>query len=442
MRIRCAISAAAMTAFLASPGMAQDGSDLPPLLEGVVGLQSAGISDGLELFTIEGAQLIIGRAEGQNDIFVGMVFDEAGGDVGAGILGTDQVTFDDVLEAAGGTREASAVSEAKIADGAEELMAVLQEAKTPEEFVGILRDWQDKMKEEVSPETPSADVDEESSDVTTNIAELLSQGESASETAPAESAAPASAAPASAQPTLEELLQELENRNPDQADEAQENVTPASGPSVQETARGIRDAQNVISDSTPVAENASVGDPDLDSQLDDVMSEAEKVLSFDEHAVIIYDAMVNDAFSFTVGDPNAPIVHAFLDPACIFCSRSIEKMRPLVESGQIRLSAIPVPAISPASPDAVARIVTAENPARALFDNARFILSGGTDPLPQAKFDDLDEEMKDHIRFNRKTMNNLQITQVPFFSFMTDEGPMIMSGVPEDGAFDSAILVE
>lgn len=415
MTIRNILMASAAFAVMGAGANAQDGSSLPPQLQGIAGVESAGVQDGLEIFTIEGSKLIVGRAANQNDIFVGMVFDETGADVGAMILGTPPTDLDDVFEMAGVQRDTpfGDMSEEAITDNLADLKEKLGNATSQEEFVKILQEWQQTVK--------------------------------APENASPVQADPEKSADEAASPDSEEQKADTEEKA-----SADDN---APADVVHDIAKILGDMQTVSPDAAPPvqagsdsdANSGSEGDLGLSAQtlgdgLDDTMKEAEKALTFDEQALVIYQAMSQDVSRFTAGSPDAPIIYAFLDPACVFCSRALEKMRPMVANGEIRLAAIPVPAVSSKSPDAVARVLSAENPAQALFDNARFVLSGGTDPLKPAKFEDLDPAVQRDVANNREVMVELGINQVPFFSFMTEEGPALMAGVPNDGAFDEAIV--
>ena len=142
---------------------------------------------------------------------------------------------------------------------------------------------------------------------------------------------------------------------------------------------------------------------------------------------------------FSVGNKNAPVVYAYLDPTCPFCARAVKAMRSDIDSGKIQMRVIMAPLIAANSPDVIAGILSSGNPVENFMTHEAAVSDRTTSPVALVDFAKLPAEMADGIRKNYQKVIDYEIPGVPFFVFDTAEGEKYFSGVPDASSFDGAL---
>ena len=138
------------------------------------------------------------------------------------------------------------------------------------------------------------------------------------------------------------------------------------------------------------------------------------------------------AYGFDVGIAG-PTVVMVADPACPWCATAVDRLRPALEEGAIRMRVVPVAVVSPQSTKAVAAILTHSDPAARfveyMVEKAR---NSNADPGP-LHLDNLTTAMRDGVQANIDTIRGFGIRQVPFFAWRDAAGKAhTLTGLPED----------
>jgi len=139
------------------------------------------------------------------------------------------------------------------------------------------------------------------------------------------------------------------------------------------------------------------------------------------------DEIRHEALWFGIGNHEAPVVYAFIDPSCPYCARAIVNIGDDISEGKIQLRVALAPVVSRNSPDMIASIFTAEQPPIAFMEHEYSWLEGRTDLAP-AKWDDLPGVIRDGLIHNVDIMKDYEIPGVPFFIFDTEDGARIVNG--------------
>lgn len=83
-----------------------------------------------------------------------------------------------------------------------------------------------------------------------------------------------------------------------------------------------------------------------------------------------------------------PLVVAFEDPNCIWCHKFDKDVKPLIDSGKLRLRIIPVAFLKPTSPGRAVAILQAKNPVMAWdLDQSKFDVANEEGGIPVATYD-------------------------------------------------------
>jgi hypothetical protein len=194
----------------------------------------------------------------------------------------------------------------------------------------------------------------------------------------------------------------------------------AENPRVEETA-----------DASSGAEGTETSSPD--AQAPDVVAADDA----DAMAAPLIDAM-REAFWIPIGISDAPVVYMLSDPYCGPCAAGLVELSPAVAAGEIQVRYLPIPVASEDSTGVIAGILTSPDPAKALLDDAAGFGTEGHAP-PFARFSALDEAVGDAVRRNHATAVGYEIPQIPFFAFMTADGPRYISGAAALSQFEGAL---
>jgi hypothetical protein len=148
--------------------------------------------------------------------------------------------------------------------------------------------------------------------------------------------------------------------------------------------------------------------------------------------------MRHDAFWFGIGNHEAPVVYAFIDPTCPYCSKAIVSLGDEVSEGRIQLRVALAPVVNRSAPGIITAILEHAEPPIAFMEHEYSWASGRTDLTP-GNWDDLPGQMRDGLLHNVDIMKKYEIPGVPFFIFDTADGARIINGVPTPDMVSTAI---
>lgn len=134
---------------------------------------------------------------------------------------------------------------------------------------------------------------------------------------------------------------------------------------------------------------------------------------------------------FTVGNPQAPkVLWAAMDPNCIFCHETFERLLPFIQKGAVQLRIMPVGFLKPSSLPKAVTILESHDPARAWrYDERHFQVTqeeGGIRPLSR-----LSPEVSAEVRANWSWMNRDGYYGTPLLVWLNRSGkPQVQDGMP------------
>lgn len=144
---------------------------------------------------------------------------------------------------------------------------------------------------------------------------------------------------------------------------------------------------------------------------------------------------MEEAFTLTIGQAEAPLAHALIDPSHAPSLAAIKELKPAIEAGKLRLSVHLVPASSEDAAGIVAGILMSEDPAAALYTLAET----AEDPAretPFRRFSDLADDQEDGVRRNYALAVAYELPALPFFGFHAADGERYIKGIPSIEQFD------
>lgn len=191
---------------------------------------------------------------------------------------------------------------------------------------------------------------------------------------------------------------------------------------VAETAPSNASTEVATAETTPQAEAAADEAPTKDAA---------------ETGPTLIEAM-QDGMWIPIGAAGAPVVHMLADPLCGPCAAGLRALAPAIEAGDIQVRYLPLPAASEDSSGVIAGILMAEDPAATLLAEAAAFETEGHAP-PFGRFSDLDDRMEEGVRANYALAVAYELPQIPFFGFMTAEGPRYISGAAEIAQFEGLL---
>lgn len=150
------------------------------------------------------------------------------------------------------------------------------------------------------------------------------------------------------------------------------------------------------------------------------------------------DITSTGAFWFGVGDPNAPEIWVWMDPSTPASQATFMMLRDRISDGSAYLRVIPVVTRDPASADAMAAILSAEEPLRAFLSR----LDGGPLPeLPEGEIT-LPEELVTPIERNGALASRISPPALPFVLWTSQSGPVALAGIPGEDLFGDVVRVD
>lgn len=153
----------------------------------------------------------------------------------------------------------------------------------------------------------------------------------------------------------------------------------------------------------------------------------------------LLDDARNNAFWFAIGNPDAPTVYAFIDPACPYCAQAVVALGESIETGQLQLRVILAPVMSETSPGLISGILLSANPPQAFMDH-EYRWNEGRRNSEMRPWEDLPGELRDGVLSNVEMMRGYEIPGVPFFIYDTPEGAKSLSGIPDSDTFFDATV--
>jgi len=148
----------------------------------------------------------------------------------------------------------------------------------------------------------------------------------------------------------------------------------------------------------------------------------------------------SDLFWFSVGHSDAPTVYMFYDPACPHCARSIRNLQPRIEAGKLQIRVILTPSIAATSLGYAAAMLTSDDPVGTFLENALSKARFGQSSVQPASAELVPEAFLTGMQENLDFLGRYGIQGVPFFAWMSGEGPRFLSGVPaRDYAFGAVV---
>ena len=156
-------------------------------------------------------------------------------------------------------------------------------------------------------------------------------------------------------------------------------------------------------------------------------------------ADLLLEEMRHDAMWFGIGKLDAPVVYAFIDPACPWCAKAIVSIGEAVTTGKLQLRIALVPIVSQDSPGLIASIMTAAEPPIAFMEHEYSKAEEGRNGLQVGNWSDLPGLLRTKLLDNVEMMKKYKLRGVPFFIFETEDGTKFINGVPEPEDFNDAL---
>ena len=131
---------------------------------------------------------------------------------------------------------------------------------------------------------------------------------------------------------------------------------------------------------------------------------------------------------FVLGDPQAPVVYAFIDPQCPHCHDFINALRNrgYIENGRLQLRVIPVGVINKKSLYRAAYLLAATSPGERLLSH----IDGDEDALPVQR--DMNTQ---GVQRNMTVMKDWNLKSTPFIVYKDKQGEVrIIQGNPDDSS--------
>ncbi|MXX88322.1 MAG: hypothetical protein F4213_11795 [Boseongicola sp. SB0677_bin_26] len=148
----------------------------------------------------------------------------------------------------------------------------------------------------------------------------------------------------------------------------------------------------------------------------------------------LLEDVAENVFWFGLGDPEAPTVYAFIDPACPFCAQAIQTLGPEIARGDLQLRVALAQVVSDRSLSLIAAILAEEDVPGAFLEHEY-----GTRSLQPGDWNTLSAQVREGVENNATIIRAHGVPGVPFFVFRTAEGTEAFFGVPEPDQFIGAL---
>ncbi|WP_375263686.1 hypothetical protein [Palleronia sp.] len=420
----------AILAALGALGMAGSAlaQTVPDAIADLPGVTSIGELAGLQAWSAENTQYL--WLEGPDgELIAGFVFDRSGTDIGAEAAGVQPTEFAVMT---------GAVSPEEAAAGVSATLAV-----KPEDIgIEVPKEAEAETSDEVAKEAPAAIRTNEKGEteiILPSEAFDVAQ-EMLTDLPEAERAELLMALVTALRPveTEEEFVEALQAWQAD-VYATIEGMSPASAAddaaATDEQAAPEAEAETPAEPAT-IEEDAAEAAPSATEDAQVVPASAESDTADAEE---FFRETREDTTWFAVGDADAPVVYAYIDPTCPFCARAIDGMRAQVENGELQLRVILAPLVSARAPEVIAGILLHDDPVEGFLEHETSVRKHTTSPIKPRTFEELPAQVSSGIRKNYETVLKNRVPGVPFFAFATESGPQFVSGVPKKGDFDAAL---
>jgi len=129
------------------------------------------------------------------------------------------------------------------------------------------------------------------------------------------------------------------------------------------------------------------------------------------------------------------IIYMFTDANCPFCHKFWQQARPWVESGKVQIRHILVSVLTDTSAGKGAAILSADDPARALYEHE----SAGPENGVQA-LESIPVEINEQLEANNDLMQDLQIEGTPGIFYFDEAGELLVQrGAPLEDSLEEIL---
>lgn len=142
-----------------------------------------------------------------------------------------------------------------------------------------------------------------------------------------------------------------------------------------------------------------------------------------------------EALSVLIGEPDAPEVWAWMDPASAATPATYMMLRDRIGSGSVALRVIPVVTTDPGSADLMRLLLAQPDPEAAL----RAHITGAPTPGVPEGVESLPEELVSGIERNGAIAGRLSPPALPLLLWRAETGPTGLLGVPGADLFDKVV---
>lgn len=153
-----------------------------------------------------------------------------------------------------------------------------------------------------------------------------------------------------------------------------------------------------------------------------------------------FQAAVEDAAWFRVGDEKAPTLYMVADPNCRFCHKTWDDLKPLVLGGKLQLRVIMIAGL-PGSDQAARAILGSDLPGQEWLAGRGSVDGVQTGPAPEPNSEKWNLTTR-VLQGNAEFIKRFSIQQTPFLGFVGKDGKLYSStGTPSDLALFLSSLI-
>jgi hypothetical protein len=426
MKLKAALLLGAV--FATSTGALAQQQELPAFLKAYEGVSFEGTVSGMDLYSMDGFEGLWMVSPDGATVIAGTVFSNEGRDIGAVFTGGTPITSFEVsgapeIEAEEDQAGISPLSEGPVLDQQVSPILTDEELTAMENGVSLMEQDIFGSPEDGSDVSQEATGDVAAQEVTNDAQDALA-GFSDEDKAFLMAA----------------LVQMLANV---ESEEEFKSVVEVWTNEVVERHRKGEDISGLTETAEPVAEVVDVSPIEPAADESEVTADTAGEMVLEEPEMTLADQLLEEvryeSLWFGVGNHEAPVVYAFIDPTCPYCARAIVNIGDAVSEGELQLRVALAPVVSRSSPDVIAAIFQSEMPPIAFMEH-EYEWTQGRSPLSPAKWGELPGEVREGLLHNVDIMKKYEIPGVPFFIFDTEDGARIINGLPESAeAFATAI---
>lgn len=196
---------------------------------------------------------------------------------------------------------------------------------------------------------------------------------------------------------------------------------------------GLRGAKPAAPAAAEAAPAEPVADPAVQSAEPEKTGDATDTQAENPGKTLL-EAM-QEGFTLELGQADAPLAHALIDPSHAPSLAAIKELKPAIEAGKIRLAVLLVPAASEDAAGITAGLLMSEDPVAALFALADAVEDPAKE-TPFRRFSDLEDDQEEGVRRNYALAVAYELPALPFFGFHAADGERYIKGIPSIEQFD------